>query len=366
MNDTWRTVRGCLKRGIPPPFLPHLRRARQTLTSLWFPERAYAERVDREIATFSGDVSGLPAIAHYWSNKFLVPMLQPFGFTNANEMFRTYILERCQEFPERTCHVLSVGCGPADCEINIAQWLLERGVERFRFTCLDLNPGVLKQAAEKARTAGVANQFEFAQFDVNSWRPAQKYSVVLAIQFLHHVVELEKLFGSIRDALEPGGFFLTDDMIGRNGHMRWPEALVHIRELWSQLPASYKFNHGLRRQEDTFLDWDCSVEGFEGVRAQDVLPLLVERFHFDFFFAFGNIIDPFIDRSFGPNFDPDRPWDREFIDRVHSLDIAELEAGRVKPTHVLAAMTVEGPGRARYFNHFTPEFCVRHPNKNPK
>ena len=42
---------------------------------------------------------------------------------------------------------------------------------------------------------------------------------------------------------------------------------------------------------------------FEGIRAQDILPLLVERFTFDEFIGFGNVIDPFVDRSFGPNFD---------------------------------------------------------------
>jgi hypothetical protein len=51
---------------------------------------------------------------------------------------------------------------------------------------------------------------------------------------------------------------------------------------------------------------------FEGIRSQDILPLLLEYFHFEVFIPYGNVIDPFIDRTFGPNFDSSREWDRDF------------------------------------------------------
>ena len=207
----------------------------------------------------------------------------------------------------------------------------------------------------------LSKYFVFSPFDVNSWRPARKYHAVLAFQSLHHFVELEVLFSKIQAALHPDGYFMADDMIGRNGHQRWPEALKFVHEFWKELPSKYTYNHLLRRFETVYENWDCATSGFEGIRAQDILALLVERFHFDSFFAFGNIIDVFIDRTFGPNFDPDKEWDRAFIDRVHAADVAEIEAGRVKPTHMMAVMTKKPVGRTKIHKHLSPGFCIRRP-----
>ena len=59
-----------------------------------------------------------------------------------------------------------------------------------------------------------------------------------------------------------------------------------------KLPASYRFNQQLQRYEEIYLNYDCSVDGFEGIRSQDILPLLLQNFHFDVFVAFANVIDP--------------------------------------------------------------------------
>jgi hypothetical protein len=148
-------------------------------------------------------------------------------------------------------------------------------------------------------------------------------------------------------------------MIGRNGHLRWPEALTIVQEFWQELPDSHRYNHQLNRYEKQFMDWDCSVEGFEGIRAQDILPLLAASFHFQLFVAFGNVIDPFVDRSFGHNFKLESEWDRAFIDRVHERDEEEMRKGRIKPTHMLAVMSKTELGPLRSLPPFTPQFCIR-------
>jgi hypothetical protein len=73
------------------------------------------------------------------------------------------------------------------------------------------------------------------------------------------------------------------------------------------------------------------------------------------------VTDPFIDRSYGPNFDADAEWDRAFIDRVHACDETEIGAGRVKPTHMLAVLSREQTGPLTCLGIRTPEFCVRRP-----
>ena len=123
-----------------------------------------------------------------------------------------------------------------------------------------------------------------------------------------------------------------------------------VREYWRELPSAYRWNVQLRRHEELLKDWDCSMSGFEGIRAQDILPLLLARFDFEFFIGYGNLVDPFIDRSFGPHFDAAAEWDRAFIDRVHARDEAEILAGRITPTHMMAVMRrrpYDGPRKHR-------------------
>ena len=132
-----------------------------------------------------------------------------------------------------------------------------------------------------------------------------------------------------------------------------------VDEFWAELPSRYRYNRQLQRQEDRFDDWDCSVAGFEGIRAQDILPELIRRFHFDLFIGFANIIDPFIDRSFGFNFDAEADWDRSFIDRVHARDEMELAAGRIKPTHMYAVMRVGSSEEGVHLPGLSPRQSVR-------
>ena len=197
--------------------------------------------------------------------------------------------------------------------------------------------------------------------DLTDSRTDERFDVVIANQCLHHILELERVFERISAIMAPDGVFLTSDMIGRNGHMRWPEARELIDRFWEELPKAYRYHRLLRRQENRFQDWDCSITGFEGIRAQDILPLLVQRFDFEFFYAFGNVIDPFVDRGFGPNFDADAEWDRDFIDRVHAADEAAFDAGTIKPTHMIAAMRHRQGLVPRVWKSRTPESCVRVP-----
>lgn len=220
---------------------------------------------------------------------------------------------------------------------------------------------MLERGREAAAQKGLADNFIFTSGDFNLWRPTAQYDVVLAIQALHHVVELEHLFASIKAGLKPSGVFVVPDMIGRNGHMRWPEALSIIQEFWRRLPPSYRYNHQLKRYQEEFENWDCSQEGFEGIRAQDILPLLTSNFHFQRFLAFGNVIDPFVDRSFGHNFDAAAEWDRAFIDEIQGDDDEGMRSGTIKPTHMFAILGTQDNGPTVFEEPFGPSFCILRP-----
>jgi SAM-dependent methyltransferase len=313
-------------------------------------------------------VHDLPPIFHYWSNTHVLPMLQTVGFASLDDLY-TRPFERAYRDRDHgdTARFVSIGAGNCDTESRVARDLLSRGCEDFVIDCLELSPEMLERGMAAAKAAGTARHLRPLEADFNTWKPETRYDGVLANQSLHHVVNLEGLYDAIRRTMVPTGRFVTNDMVGRNGHLRWPEAKRVVASFWAELDSSYHYNHVLRRQEAEFLDWDSSTEGFEGIRAQDVLPLLIERFHFEVFLAFGNVIDPFVDRGFGPNFDVNSAPDREFIDRVHTRDMEGLRSGELKPTHLMAVMrTAPLPGGPAVYDCLTPDFCVRPPEASPR
>lgn len=324
---------------------------------------SYLIRVAAEHATYAGctNVHELPEIFHYWSNKHLRPKFEVCGFSHPDTFFSLYLEKTLNRDLSRPRRFISIGSGNCDTEVRVAKLLLEKGHSNFTIECLDINADMLRRGKTLAEESGVGAQIIPLKGDFNAWYPQHKYDAIVANQSLHHVLKLEHVFDAIQDGLLPDGRFITSDMIGRNGHLRWPEAKEIVDEFWEELPESYRYNQQLKRHEQKYLDRDCSVDGFEGIRAQDVLPLLADRFHFEFFAAFANAIDPFIGRSFGHNFNVQADWDRNFIDRIHARDDAEIIAGRIKPTHMFAVMGNERSSDPYFLGGLDPESCVRHP-----
>ncbi|MBI4001650.1 MAG: class I SAM-dependent methyltransferase [Nitrospira defluvii] len=321
----------------------------------------YADRLEREIASFKNvrNVHDLPDIFHYWSQKFLLPKFQALDIPGVTELFVRYVADACKSHHGNMCHVASLGTGNCEAEIAMAEQLVASGITNFRLDCIEVNPHMLLRGRDRASSKQVLPYLRFVESDVKIWHCDNEYAVVIANQSLHHFQDLEVLFEKIRLAIGEAGVFVVSDVIGRNGHMRWPEALEVIHEIWRTLPDRYKYNHLLNRSERMYENWDCSVGGFEGIRAQDILPLLTDTFRFELFLAYGNIIDIFIDRAFGHNFDVQADADRQFIDRIAQLDEELLAAGKVKPTHLIASMRNNSTLNMQVYRHFTPTFCLR-------
>jgi SAM-dependent methyltransferase len=307
------------------------------------------------------DVHELPAMFHYWSCKYLQPRLQHFGYSYPQDFFAKEIARQRQALG-RPVQVISIGAGNGAIEIEIARLLRDRGVDGVRIECLDINPTMLARCGENALTHDLHQVVVPVVGDFNHWVPEHPYDVVLANQSLHHVVELEALFDRVAETIGDDGVFLISDTIGRNGHLRWPEALQQVRDFWSELPLRKRLNVQLGRQEVEFVDWDSSTEAFEGVRAQDILPLLVERFQFEVFIPWGNVIDIFIDRAYGHHHDVHDPADCAFIDRIHDCDERGIREGRWKPTHMIGVLRKQLSGEPLLWQGLAPEFCVRWPN----
>src|SRR5262245_58737870 len=198
----------------------------------------YDQRLSREIMNFRDvkNVHDLPDIFHYWSQEYLLPKFQELGIPGIVDLFVRYIQQRCIDHPQQVCLVASLGAGNCDTEIAIAKQLLAIEVKNFRIECLDVNPHMLARGKEAVAGTEMSNYLHFIETDIKGWRPTCSYGVVVANQSLHHFQELELLFQKVREALGEEGVFVVSDVIGRNGHMRWPEALDVVHHIWKTLP----------------------------------------------------------------------------------------------------------------------------------
>jgi 2-polyprenyl-3-methyl-5-hydroxy-6-metoxy-1,4-benzoquinol methylase len=250
------------------------------------PEIAYAARVaaERESYREETNVHDLPPICFYWLNRYILPQLASLGYASADEFFLRN-LEGAYRSASGRRRFLSIGAGNCDTEVRLAAALRKSGATDFVIDCLDLNEQMLERGQALAAQQGMAAHIHPVSGDFNAWQPTEEYHAVLASHALHHVLRLEALFEAIHGSLRRNGVLVVSDMIGRNGHRRWPEALALVERFWKELPASHRYNQQLQRQETDYPDWDCCADGmgFEGIRAQDILPLLVDRFRFQFF-----------------------------------------------------------------------------------
>ena len=329
--------------------------------------KTYEQQVQEQIEQYRNteEMHDLPPIYHLWSGAFVGPGLRDvFGVSDINALYVEAFMA-AESASGAVPHYLSLGCGDGAVEIGIAQSLLERGHRDFRFVCIDLSD-VLLDRFRSALPPELAGKFELLQGDLNTLTLDTLFSGVMANHSLHHMVDLEGIFAFIRDHLTDTGVFVTSDMIGRNGHMRWPETRMLVDFFWPFLTQRQRANILLRRGEPRFLDHDCSSEGFEGVRAQDVLPLILETgLHPWKFFGFGGAVDVFVDRCFGPNLNPANQDDAFLLRRIGFLNELLLDAGLLKPTMMLAYFTkTPARGTVSYRNR-TAEASVRHTKAEP-
>jgi SAM-dependent methyltransferase len=326
----------------------------------------YERQVQAQIAQYA-DVDdmheGAPA-AHFLGGRFLTNRLRDvFGTDSITEICAVALAAAV----ERTgiAEVVSLGSGYGAREIEVVKYVRDHGLVPFRIHCLELSPRLIERTRETARLEGLEQFIRADAVDLNQpLSMNQPVAACMAHHSLHHLVELELLFEQIVTWLPPEGCFVTVDMIGRNGHMRWPETLAIVREIWPYLPDRLKWDEMFQKLDRWFENWDCSIEGFEGVRAQDILPLLIRHgFRFERFFATGGLTEVFYDKRFGRNFNLDDALDVRFLEQVQTLEDRLIATGRIKPTCMFAVMrsprSESCPTPAVCFAGVTPENSLR-------
>ena len=147
--------------------------------------------------------------------------------------------------------------------------------------------------------------------------------------------------------------------------MRWPEALEYMDLTWEFIPDHWKHNFQFNEYHEKYLNFDCSKSGFEGIRAEDIQPLLVKKFEFTHFVAGGGFMDILFERGYGQSIDMDNPKEAALVHFLSKTNELLLESGEVKPTMVFAQMTRKDAKTSgntpKVWKNMTPEFAVRTP-----
>jgi len=297
----------------------------------------------------------------YWASTYLSPRLvRIFGAADIPEIFAREILRCASASDKRHVRILSLGSG--DCEFERSVHTLLSGQVDATWSCTDLNAAVSEHAQRIALSSpDHATRFNFHTIDLNIDFVQGQFDFIIANHSLHHFLNLEFIFDHVHRSLTKDGRFIVSDMIGRNGHMRWPEALTFVQDLWRFLPEPYRFNnHAKCIEGENFVNYDCTSNGdFEGVRAQDILPLLLDKFGFERFVGFGGVSDIFLDKAYGPNFDLGKEFDIKFIQYIAALNTALIDSGIVKPTMMIATLSAD-PTQC-VFDRWSPQFALRDP-----
>ena len=222
----------------------------------------------------------------------------------------------------RPLEILSLGSGFCGHEIAVA----ERLRLPHRITCTDLNEALFARARAVVEERKLA--IEFRELDLNFIAlEADRYDVVLAHAVVHHVINLEHLFAELAKGLRPTGVLSLTEVVGPNRRLLWEENERLANALLDALPA--EVTGGLR------LDVQGEEEGMEGIRQEEILPVLHQHFEARFELRHGAFMRFLCTHpDLGRRLDPASPEGRRSLDFLIDCDQAAVRHGLLRPLEV--------------------------------
>jgi hypothetical protein len=295
----------------------------------------------------SGDSHDLPKIANWFSENILSHELTEH---TGSKSFQELVLQGIKNSRKSNTEfvLVSLGAGHGQIENELLQMVPSISPGNTHFYAIDLfSPNDTSEVQINGETYRLTRISQ----DLNKPTFPKHANMIIVHHALHHFVGLEEIFKSIHGILlSNSGTLVIADMVGRNGHMRWPESLRAVNRIWRTLPQDKKYNNQFLRTWETFENWDCSSEGFEGIRSEDILKPLFQYFESNGSFFWGGVLDPFIDRSFGDNFDPNNDQDVEIIKNVIQVENQLRDFGYLTATQVIGSFT---PRKVELSSSFT-------------
>lgn len=232
------------------------------------------------------------------------------------------LLPRTQpDFPARLARRAPTGNAPrvlSLCagEAGIEGLLLRKANVPVDVTLMDFNATMLERARSNIPSSCTLRLWEGDVRDIPA-SISERFDVIMFVAGLHHVVHLEEVLEKVAFMLaDQGEFWLVGEQVGRNGNRLWPDAYRVANQLFASLPAHLRFNRHLAATDAQLANADCSLSSFEGVRSQEILPMLRGRFvpvQEDLRNCF---MWRLVESTYGPNFRLDDPDDIRQLERI--------------------------------------------------
>ena len=212
----------------------------------------------------------------------------------------------------RSVRILSLCSGAAGIERQI---LVNAGCP-VEITLFDLNENLMRQAT--AALSSVA-QISGVLGDVNAISAQQfgniAFDIVMFVSGLHHVVEIEHVLETVMELLVPNGeFWIVGEAIGRNGNQLWPEALDAANRIFSRLPDRLRRNASTGKVDSTVPETDFSANSFEGIRSEEIEPLLLRYFDPLEMYRKNCFLWRLVNPDYFNNYDLNNQGDRHIVD----------------------------------------------------
>jgi len=218
--------------------------------------------------------------------------------------------------------VLSLCSGAARIE---ASFSAQMGAN-VEWSLLDINIELLNLASKQFAPSVKVDLIEANVNDLI--RTGEKWDIILCISALHHVVELEKLIKFCHDSLEEDGeFWSIGEYVGRNGNRLWPDARAEANKFFHNLPEKYRTNHHTHQVDVEIPDNDCSVASFEGIRSEDIEPILDRWFHPFDVYRRNCFLWRIINQAYSDNYNLQNSEDRTWIVRMVNAEMSHFRAG---------------------------------------
>jgi 2-polyprenyl-3-methyl-5-hydroxy-6-metoxy-1,4-benzoquinol methylase len=259
--------------------------------------------------------------------------------------------------PVKKC--LSICCGFGEVERTLARL----GVAE-EIVGIDIAPGAIDQARERARQEGLTN-IEYKVSDINREElPAETYDLIWANGALHHIRDLELVAGRLSRALKPGGTLVSNEYVGPDyqqlsvrqqeivnavKHLLPPELRERVtgpagaapvspsaraKDFLARVVNAYKLRDDLvyeKLWEMPGLDYFMATDPSECVRSSAIIPTLKKEFAEVEVRSFnGSILFYALDRAFYDNFDAGNPAHLGLLDLIFALEDHYVASGEIQ------------------------------------
>jgi SAM-dependent methyltransferase len=237
---------------------------------------------------------------------------------------------RAKHLPQSVDRLLVIGCGSGWLERALAQ---KEGIGQI--TACDFARDRVQTAEETARREGLGRiRYVVCNLEAEPL-PEGPFDAIFANDVLHHITDLEGLYGRIHTALAPEGKLLFNEYMGPNRFQYDDARMDLINRYFRLIPDHLRYNPfwgGLfwsrwRTDPDKLADDDPT----EAVRSEDVLPLARRFFEVEKEYSYGGgLLNPLLYEIIG-NFDERRPYDNRLLSVLCDAEERLMRSGAIEP-----------------------------------